>query len=76
MKKLICDFDGWFEIDPKDVMLVKFENGEVASAADMIAKYGSIEGCVLQDFSDAFKQATDGLLGTCDLSIEDEDTAE
>lgn len=71
MQKLMCDFEGWFSIAIDDVLLIKHQTGEILTAKAMLEKYGNLDDCSLESFSDAFNKALDGCMGTCDLSIEE-----
>lgn len=73
MKKLVCMFSGWFEVDVNDVMLLNPETRKVKSASDVLVEHGSIDGWLLESFDDANRFATDGTFEQLDLSIDNDD---
>ena len=52
--KLVCEFSGWFEIDPSQVRLSDMDGKfqyMTKTAAEWIALKGNIDGLVLENFS-------------------------
>lgn len=75
MKKLVCYFSGWFEIDADDVQLVDLstEPTVTKSAAEFLNEGKDIKKLILADFEGAFRDANDGEFESLELSIEDDD---
>ena len=71
MKKLICYFSGWFEIDVKNVDLTNPETEEIKTAYEWLNKRGNIDGLILESFSNAYADSLDGEFEQLDLSIKE-----
>lgn len=75
MKKLVVMFSGWLEIDVNDVELDNIDGDEpiTKTAAGWLEERGNIDGLILTDFSEVYKNATDGAFEDIDLSVEDDE---
>jgi hypothetical protein len=75
MKKLVCEFSGWFEISIDNVKLTNPNADDDAeytkTAAEWLEEKGDIEGLILESFSEAVTTATEGEFMVLILSIEE-----
>lgn len=72
MKKLRCEFSGWFDVDVEDVRLIgKGEDDDdvIKTAAQWLEEQGNIHGLVLESFRDAEARSLDGEFEQLDLSV-------
>lgn len=57
---LVCEFNGWLEIDSTKVRLLDCETDEVKTAQEWLDTRGNIQNLIIEDFGLVYNNATDG----------------
>ncbi len=77
MSKIIIEFNGWVEADPKSIRFQYI--GEMAATEAFISGNDYLKldedersNYILEDLSEAYTNAFDGLLEQCDVNVEED----
>lgn len=69
MKKLLCEFNGWFMVDIDKVNLTDCQTNQTKTAKEWLDIRDNIDGLLLSDFSNAASQSDDEKFELLDISI-------